>query len=227
MTAIGIGVGMVFGGQLGITPAFSGSEEASDNFDDNSIDPMWTVTGANIVETNQQIELSGTDIGQWNNMRITATSRSEYWAEREFTLSQATSITGTTEIGAISFNSSTGVEIARVDVELGGAQPEFDVTYRDDGGQVANQQASPPVECVVGVNYTVVLHWKESSGPGANDGIVEAWANNLLVFQKTDVDSDTVVDIVRIYLGYQTPTLGTLAIEADNFKAGTTGSGPV
>lgn len=207
--------------------AFAASDEDSDDFS-GTLDPKWSpASGVGAIVAGEW-KIAGIDIpGTWHNIVNTSiTARPGYFVECDFTLVAGSGAVDGAELGVLAFENGV-IGPGRVDVSYNLALGKwfFDCTYADDGAG-GGGMASPNVECAIGTTYRIVLRVQHATGPGANDGIIWGYANNQLIYKKTDIDSDTLANIDRYFAGYRFPTVGTFDARWDNVKLGTTGQEP-
>jgi len=198
--------------------ASSGSEEIDDDFDDGC--DGWTVNGDALCQ-NSRVEI--TVAGAADRITKVLTERTEYWSSTDFYL-----VSGYTWGVGQYIESIIGIWDASiglgsvVDVKESGGTLYFQSRYNNDAGA---QTSLSSVSVSADTAYNIVVHYKAATTVDTNDGIVQAWANDVEIINLTNVDNNTIkVDLIKLGSTFTDITSATIYI--DNAKVGTTGNGP-
>ena len=201
----------------GLVP-FSACDIIDENFDAG--DPLWAETaGTNTVT------FSG---GEWvidasaSGSILEFASNNEIWAMWDFSVDSAgLSFPASARIGGSGFSPFGGNAGITLGIINDAGTVKFYSQYFTDGGTVSTTHDTPAFS--LDTAHHVVANWKESSGPGANDGVVQLFVDNEELISLSDVDSDTAA-VNRILMG-NTFTSGTVTatMRGDNVCVGNTG----
>jgi hypothetical protein len=89
-------------------------------------------------------------------------------------------------------------------------------SLRGRASQDDNTPADTAFSPITPAPHFVELRWARATAPGANDGLLELWIDDVLTSSVTTVDNDTTaVDFVRLgALAVKTGASGTLLFDA-------------
>ena len=196
--------------------ASSGTEELSDNFDDNDISD-WGIAGT-VVAQNQRIEIDADAGGGADKIYQSITARTEYWMSFDFYLASGHSSSNGNDIQGWQLFDVFGVGITNVSGVI-----KWQAGYKDDAATVYVDDALGPTD---NTWHNIVLYFKNATASDSDDGIRRAWVDNVLIYEKTDVDDSTKTNNDCALGNNNSPSTFIATIYCDNVKVGTTGSVP-
>ncbi len=196
----------------------SGGELINDNFDDNEL-TGWTVTGE-AVAANQQLEVTvDSAVNTADNIlsgnfaaktELFGTYKIKLNSGHNFALNNSIQGTDLSSMVGLGFRNTSGVI-------------KWMPMYRDDAGNtfITNLTTGPTDDAW----HNIYLYWKAATGAGQNNGIAKVYVDRVLIYSKTDIDSDTRT---ATYGKFGNNFCGTVtaSIYYDDIKVGTTGSDP-
>lgn len=202
-----------------------GGETLNDNFNDNDISD-WTDSDGypgNVVVSSGQVTVTVSGAAEGDGRIKTFSALTEYWASFSFTLSSTSTWVNTDYSHGGGVGSGTTARLF-VGPRNATGTAKWDVRYATDAGTTTT---NTEVVITPDTVYSIVMHYKAATAPGANNGVVQAWANGTEIINLSNVDSDTITaNSILIGNKWGATTSGNLIMVIDDAKLGTTGAAP-
>jgi len=173
----------------GSTPSTSNGDLVSDNWDDNNT-TGWTVAGTGVAAQNQRLEVAFTGTGNHSASQDAASTATEMWLSYNWYVTSvaveasqqlrgsgiATSVAGAGMLAFLGISEVSGVM-------------KYNWTWQNDASADTTTNLTQTV--TTGALLPVLIHWKASTGAGANNGIVQIWLNGAQLVNVSNLDNDT------------------------------------
>jgi len=200
-------------------------DEWSDDFNDNDLSGWDNVVGG-VVNQNQRLEVSvDTSVDSQDYIAETndITTRTEYYMSwRRYYNSFDTFAAGKYMQGG-GFNGRLHVGVVNDAGTL-----KWRIHYWTDAGG-AGTAVTTAKTLTTGQLYNILIYWRQDTDAGADiggdDGIARVYIDNELIWEKTDMDTDTLtVSSVKLGNNYS-PADVVATFHEDNLKVGTSEAG--
>ena len=202
----------------------AGTEEASDNFDDNNFSAgtiAWDTESGGVANANGRFEMTISN-GGGDYIEEDVTDRTEYYMSYTIHIVAGYDIANTNVLNAIHIQNAVGLGVVDDSGTL-----KWRIAYTDDAGTTYVTDALGPTDATT---HSILLHYKQDTDGGADvadDGIVQIWVDDTKIYENTAVDNDTVTATL-MRLGQNWSNAGVnMTVYFDDLKIGTTGTAPV
>jgi len=203
----------------------AGSDEFSHDFSSLT---GWAIAGDFFVSADQGVATvsnGGGDSGRSPDLTL----RNEYWVQFTFAVQSAGFVMASTNtIQGSGLATSTGSNRLMLGIKKNSTNQVWYARWMEDGGEQSTFSTGIE-EMQLDTVYTIVMHYKSASAPGANNGIAQIWSIHpaqtvQTVLDLKNVDSDTVADLQAFLAGNKSATAGVDAIiKIDDLIMGTSG----